>query len=365
MNKKEKLLIFPFSDEVLPLLRSRKFNSAYSNIILCALKGSGLSGKDASLIDGGEPINILIREDLNNCIIESDSMLYVKSNFHDSNVDNIIKEVKDINIVKRKGNIDQDLINELNNTISINSNYKITYNDLLEAEGLIEINTPLIYIIGTGKNTHKFALQLSVVEGLEKQNYKVSWISSNELCELVGGHLFPHTIFDYNTSDVNKVLLFNRFLKNLEKKESSDVIVIGIPGGIMPCTNKIVGDFGLLAYKVFQAACPDYVLLSIFYEEYEEEFYKKITNQVKYRLGANLDMINICNRKIDWSEVKIINKNFIPYFTIDNYLVNNYMERMKNRTNIDLINIMRKNESSYMVDKIIDKLADVEQEVIF
>lgn len=384
MSNLEKLLIYPFNAEVMPLLRSRKFYKKYKNIILCALKGSGFNGKDASEADGGESIGITISEDFEEGIDQCSSVLFIESqhiNLKDDEIQERVDTAKkkgkkiinnrDCNKDKPEtynGNTAQELYNIFDNikiNITNDLNYELNYGELLKSEGLVDITIPVIGVVGTGKNTNKFAIQLSIIEDLESTGYKVSWVGSNKMCELVGGHCFPQFMFEDGTNDTEKVLLFNRYIKNLEQNESADVILIGIPGGIMPCAKNIIGDFGILSYKVFQGVSPDYLLLSAFYDEYRKNFFEEIKMHIKYKFGCNLNMINICNRRIDWEEVRVLNQNLIPYYTIESQNVNDFIQDMKKNTDIELVNIMRKNESKLIVNNIIDELEDNEANLVF
>ncbi len=384
MSKNEKLLIYPFNVEVMPLLRSKKFHEKYEDIVLCSLKGSGFNGKDASVADDGEFIGITIREDFDQCIDECSTILVIESQHININEDELKKRIE---IVRNKGKQIIDLrasnenrsevhkCNSVEEAYNIFGNvkinitkdvtYELSYGELLQCEGLVDITTPVIGVVGTGKNTNKFLTQLSILQELEGLGYKVSWIGSNKMCELIGGHSFPQFMFEDGITDTEKVLLFNRYVKNLEKSENADVILIGVPGGIMPCSKNIIGDFGILSYKVFQGVNPDYLLLSVFYDEYRESFFNEIKMHVRYKFGCNLNTVNICNRRIDWEEVRVLNQNVIPYYTIDSQNISDFIESMKNNTDIELVNIMRKDESRLIVNNIINCLADDEPNLVF
>lgn len=375
MSNTKKLLIYPFNAEVMPLLRSKKFSEKYESIILCALKGSGFNYKDAGQADCGELIGITVSENYEECIDRCSDVLFVESQYINIKEDEM-QQKADMAIEKGKHVINVDksesdsqnilnIFNDINITISKDVSYKISYGDLLKNEGLVDITVPIIGVAGTGENTNKFEIELSVVEELERIGYKVSWIGSNKMCKLVGGHFFPQFMFGNETTDSEKVLLFNRYIKNIETTEGSDVILIGVPGGIMPCSKNIVGDFGILSYKVFQGVSPDYLLLSIFYDEYKKNFFEEIKKHVKYKFNCDLDMINICNRRIDWEEVRVLNQNVIPYYTIQSQNIDNLIKDMEEDTDVKLVNIMKKNEVKLIVDNIINKLIDDEPNLVF
>lgn len=60
---------------------------------------------------------------------------------------------------------------------------------------------------------------------------------------MLGFYSFPSFMYDSNISEVNKVLMFNRFVRKIEKVEAPDIIIIGIPGGIMPYNRQFTRAF--------------------------------------------------------------------------------------------------------------------------
>ncbi|MDU5945660.1 MAG: hypothetical protein E6Z15_01125 [Paenibacillus macerans] len=81
MQLDNSILIYPFNAEAMPLIRSKKFAASYKRVILCALKGSGFNGKDASEVDGGETVGIQVREDLIECLDECSTVLFIESQY--------------------------------------------------------------------------------------------------------------------------------------------------------------------------------------------------------------------------------------------------------------------------------------------
>lgn len=384
MQLDNSILIYPFNAEAMPLIRSKKFAASYKRVILCALKGSGFNGKDASEVDGGETVGIQVREDLIECLDECSTVLFIESQYIQSD-DEDFKQIayqaalRGKTVINNRGGYQgtsrayrvdnvQDAYGLFGNvTIDISKDikYEFNYGDLLKSEGLVDITTPIITVVGTGKNTNKLALQISIIEELEQQGYKVSWIGSNKMCELLGERSFPSFMFEDGITDTEKVLLFNRFVKSVEMSDHADVILIGVPGGIMPCSKNIPGDFGILSYKVFQAVSPDYLILSIFYDDYQDEFFTEIKSHIKYKFSSELNMIHICNRRIDWDEVRVLNQNVIPYYVIGSQAVNNFIRDKQGKVPVELVNIMRKNETAAIVEDIIGRLADDEPNLVF
>lgn len=58
-------------------------------------------------------------------------------------------------------------------------------------EILYDISTPIITVAGMGEKTNKMELQMDLVISLQKDKYKVVWVSSRNEALLYNGQKFP------------------------------------------------------------------------------------------------------------------------------------------------------------------------------
>lgn len=378
MQNKKDVLIYPYDSNFTPLLRWRGFTDAYNKIYLSSLSGWGLCGNDASYADGGSKINILVQDKFSEhleCIdlvifIDPENYIdYEKSLF--PKIYDAINARKEIVCLIDLG----DRIKEIRD-YSNNKNIRFTYykqlihetinkeTDLNRGYGILDINTPIIAINGVAENTNKFHLQLQTKFILEELGYKVTLISSREYCEFFGVISFPEFMFDKGISEVDKIYMFNRFIKYIELTNESDVIIIGVPGGIMQYNNQIDNKFGVVAFEVFQAVTPDVSVVSIYHEMYTEEFFEVLINSVKYRLGFNVDAFNIVSRQIDWIEMINANPHKISLLSINSEFLNKRLKECSNLTNIPLFNSIDENSMKMLVQLLIDKLSQNESAIV-
>lgn len=383
------LLIYPYESETSDILRIEKFSRQYEKIRLCSFLGSGLEGKDAGKADGGGFIGITVEDNFEEILKEVSDVLF--SSYHNIEVkeDDILEKIKyslkcGKNVLMSKelrkkysywcgenalceddelGWIKDSEKGKIEKLFKIGK--ELDYNTLLISEGLVDIVTPVIGVAGTSENTCKFALQVQMVAGLREKGYKVSWIASNWLCELLEGHELPLFMKEEQLNDTEKIILFNRYVKYIEESEEPDVLIIAVPGGIMPCNKNLTGDFGVLAYKVFQAVSPDIMCLAVFYDEYQKKFFEEIENCIKYRYSTKLSIISFCNRRIDWDEAKVVNTNIIPYYTINEQIVEHLVSTMQQCTNIELINLRDKEIVNKITQRVIRELEDDEEYIVF
>ncbi|WP_343210151.1 TIGR04066 family peptide maturation system protein [Anaerolentibacter hominis] len=132
-----------------------------------------------------------------------------------------------------------------------------------------EIPVPIIAVMGQGENCSKFELQVIVRKQFMKNGYKVTSVCSNELGALFGMYSLPLFLFGNILSFEEKVICFNHYIYNLYEKERPDVIVLGVPGGIMPLGEDQYSHFSELPLIITSAVTIDTGVLTYFAAQYK------------------------------------------------------------------------------------------------
>lgn len=372
MKSKEKAMVYPYDREFASVLRHQNLICDYEITAAITPNGWGLNGKDASCVDGGQPLDIIVDNDFKNLIGKCDALILsnsvLKLDFKESVYPKIMYAVehgKRIISTAKFGSKEIEMIEKVCvNKDGIFVQYPLSkdyenyiYADKIEIQ---EIKTPVIFALGVGENTHKFEIQLSLRENLISMGYKVSQVGSRNYCELFDFHSFPKFMFSREYSETEKIKLFNNYIKNIENTENPDVIIIGLPGAIMRINNLDTYDFGVLAFEVSQAVKSDAAILSILYEDYLPTFFEKIAQEIKYKFACDVSCFNYVNSKIDW--------NYFDYHTKTNCidvkleLINNKIRELN--TTIPIFNIMNQNEGKKVAEHLVDVLSCEEYEII-
>ncbi|OPA73274.1 hypothetical protein BVG16_29795 [Paenibacillus selenitireducens] len=158
---------------------------------------------------------------------------------------------------------------------------------------LASIDVPVILIMGMGENCEKWDVQLKLCDSFRKEGYKISLISSNPLSRLMGYHTIPSCIDSTHLTFTQQVENINAFIKNIEQIESPDVIILGVPGGILKYSSAAPNGYGYLPFLVCNAVVPDITILSLYCGNYEETHLKEIKSTCLYRFGVNIDYYHI------------------------------------------------------------------------
>lgn len=173
------------------------------------------------------------------------------------------------------------------------------------------ITVPVVYVVGVTPYTEKFYVQLCIRERLIKDGYKVAQIGSKSSSILFGIHSYPRFMSE-NINETDKIVKFKKYVKYIEMTEAPDIIIIGIPGGIMPVNKKHHFDFGMTAYMISQAVEPDYVIMSMLYcDDYSEEQLESLRQVCRFKFNYEIDSFHLSNTFIDPLSLNDNNLRFV------------------------------------------------------
>lgn len=253
-------LLYPFDLESAPILRHNTLLHGLEIKKAVSPKGWGYIGKDASLADGGHHIGLVVDGDFEQAIDNCETLLIVDSY---NNFDFDEKIFPKIEFAAKHGikiicaRYLNDAERKKAENACRNSGSSFFYlNDqnsmqIKKNPGVqrIQIDTPIVFVLGTGEHTDKFEIQLSLREELLKRGYKVSQIGSRSCCKLFGFHSIPEFMTSTGISEGDKIICFNNFVKQIELNEKPELIVIGIPGGAMEIDNMFNNNYEISRLK--------------------------------------------------------------------------------------------------------------------
>lgn len=329
----------------------------YEIVGVLSPSGWGVNGKDAGIVDGGKDIGVNILEtidyeqefqgvlivaDCTNVEIEQAVLIYAED---------AINHDKEIIFATEVS----DKVKELCSNKPGQITYLIDKQPIIKHRWkLIQINTPVVVIAGLNELTHKFKIQLEVNQYFRRQGYKVSHIGSKQYGGLFGIHSFP----DFMYSDLNeteKIYRFNKFIKDIEKQEQPDVIIVGVPGGIMPYNEKFPGYFGITMFEVMQAIRPDVLVMSCLYENYNAKYFENLATGIRYKYGIDVDAFNISTFQVDTNESeqsRVLQYYKVTYNEVAK-LIDSYVD-----SEIPIFNIMNGSDGQKIAELVLNKLQE-------
>ncbi|AGF55623.1 peptide maturation system protein (TIGR04066 family) [Clostridium saccharoperbutylacetonicum] len=366
----ESLMIYPFDIESMPLVRHEKLLSKYSIKVLVSPNGWGMTNKDAGIIDNSNETNITISENFEKEITNVDTVLFVESNIK-LDFETVIYPKVLLAIEQNKNiicsiKLEEKIKNEIMHKCMekhirfeyLMSNEKNDMQSKDEQKALFEINSPVVFVCGNDERTDKFEIQLLLREYLLKDGYIFSQIGTKNYSNLLDFHVFPQFMYENSLSETDKIIRFNHYVKYIELTENPDLIVIGVPFGIMPFDNEFNNNFGIMLYEISNALKPDYVIISNTYREYLKEDFKDMCNLVKYKFGFDIDCFNISNTRIDWNSSKQASRK--AYTKIPSTFIDEKISQFK-ENDIPVVNILNEDNSLFLYEHLINSLSENEK----
>ena len=176
---------------------------------------------------------------------------------------------------------------------------RLTYMD----ERLYEIKTPIITVMGLGENCGKFECQLEFKEQLDAGGYHSEWISSNPLGACVGMHTLPDLLFDENISFPGKVYALNRYVYDLCASYKPDVLVLGVPGGIVSLADKTTNFFSEIPLIVTAALHVDFSILTFYYRSaVYDDYLDRLTRYCLHRYQTRVPIFYMARQMMVYNE---------------------------------------------------------------
>lgn len=176
---------------------------------------------------------------------------------------------------------------------------KLTYFD----ERLYEIKTPIITVMGLGENCGKFECQLEFKEQLDAGGYHSEWICSNPLGACEGMHALPDFMFDENLAFPGKVYALNRYVYDLCASYKPDVLVLGVPGGIVSLADKTTNYFSEIPLVVSSALHVDFSILTFYYRTaVYDDYLDRLTRYCLHRYQTRVPIFYMARQMMAYNE---------------------------------------------------------------
>lgn len=313
---KKKVLIYPFDRGGLTLLRNSFYPEDWEIVALAAPRGWGYDGKDAGDIDYSEKTGMVVESDFDQALNKADTVLFMKTDMP-LDYDKVLKP--NLFTAAQKGksvactlDLTESEVEFWGKQFSSNGGSFVYYNNNLDpiiseddvdvdeerihnafSPLMREITVPVLMVLGFMENVSKFDIQLSALRYFQEQGYKPALITSKSYGKLGGAWPMPNFLFSTSISESKKIILFNYYVSKVEKETQPDIIIIGVPGGLLPVNNMHVNRFGITAFEITRAVEPDAAILSIHYNDGDEDFYNRIALMAKYRFSSELSGVLI------------------------------------------------------------------------
>ncbi len=291
------ILIYPFCRKFSEFARCKEALKEFNKVIPIAPKGFGMEGEDVSVCDGGNPLNIKISSDYDVNIIQADAAFfgYIEANI---SVESYKEKIRKAIVLKKRVFITKELMEFLGDTDEFGPVELIDYTNSKQEDGLtlslLSIPVPVIMIVGVGDRCDKFSIQVKLGNCFSVQGYRVLNCGTKDFSKLFGIEALPQFLFEPMDNGM-KIRQFNSYIYNSVMKDNPEVVIIGVPGGIMQVNPYEFSEFGELAFIISNAIKSDISILSLYSQELNQDFLDHLIKLCRYKLNYQVNYINIAN----------------------------------------------------------------------
>lgn len=289
----KRLMVYRFGRDTVEIARYRELLSGYSLAAVVSPGGWGYAGREAAEMDGGPLIGMQVEKDFLAALEHCDT-IYVSDEgreFTDKN----IQEVKTALCSHKEVLIPVSLATVFHENHFDPSEYRI-----MDAGGLCEpehdvknIEIPIIVVYGMSSYMQKFDIQLMLGDYFRRAGYRVAQLGSKAYSSLFGFAALPHFLFDTGVSETDKILAFNHYANEVVKKASADVLIIGIPGAVMPLSMQDLENSGVLPYLICNSVIPDIAVMSIGHNVCADAFIQELQKLSRYRYNCPAEYFHL------------------------------------------------------------------------
>lgn len=213
------------------------------------------------------------------------------------------------------------------------------------------IPIPVVVIAGIGDFCDKLSILVKLNKFIFEHGYRVLSFGSKNISKFFGIESLPQFIFN-PMDNALKIRKLNAYIYSKVKEENPDVVIISIPGGIMPVNPFEFSEFGEMAFIMSNAVNADISILSIYKQEYSEDFLEQLINICKYKYNFHVNYINIANTDLYISS----DEKECLYTTISSeYIINSIISDVQNN-NILLFNALHNESMNLMCSRVLEEL---------
>ena len=355
----ERVLFYPVDREALSIIKSFECQEEREIAAVVSLKSWGFVGEEISIHGKNFSITDNFEENLDTattvCITDSWNELDF-SKYIMPQIRIALKEQKEVICFRKVSEAEKT---ELTGLGVMCIDYERNSNLFEKSERAKIISTPIVFVMGTTDYCNKFYIQVALKREFEEMGYKVSLVSSRKESVYFGSRPFPKEMLENNLSESQKIIGFNNYIREIEKIEEPELIIIGIPGAILNYYQGYSNDYGTLAFEVSEAINPDFTILSSIYDAYEMSYFQNIEKGLKGRLNIEIDLHSLSEYSLDFGSMSVEKK--MVYLTLDNTVVD---EKIFEINYSNLLNLNSRTGITSTFERIINKLTTNSDEII-
>lgn len=292
---KKKLLIFPFTYCNREIVMYRKYMEEYT-LVAAVVQNKAELEQIAEKSEKFE--DILITEKFEDALSVCDAVLFLENNNMNASIyKNYMQKVEDSNKEVFFSNKCLKILDvSATGENMLSQKREQDRLQLPENTYIKYIDIPVVGVMGLGDFCNKFCTEIEISYFFRKKGYKVIHFGSKDFNGTIGEKIYPDFLFNQGYSVTQRILKWNQYLFELCEREKPDLLILGLPGAIMPMNNKILNEFGEIPFIISNGIRIDVgVLCSYFHEKVDQKYLFEYKNYCKYKLNCDVKWICVSN----------------------------------------------------------------------
>ncbi len=315
--KVESAIVYPYNLLFAPVLRLLQKQGKFDIKSAVTIGMFYQENADASYIDEGASVGIPLKSDLSSELSFADVMIWAYYDYSNNRIlfDRVkesivyaLKKKKRIICCQRLTSEERAFFECFSKAQGCDFLYMVnTTNERCFSSGSTicdSLDVPLIVVSGIYHHCQVFDAVCSLFDLFQKDNYTISAIAPSSSAEVLGMHSFP-AFFQSSMPECEKMKQFRETVAEIQSKEKPDAMIVGIPNNLLMLNGKYPGDYGLMAYEVFNAIHPDFSIVCVDCNTYSPMFETQLLSLMKYRYNADVDAICISNIGVNYESLEL------------------------------------------------------------
>ena len=167
-----------------------------------------------------------------------------------------------------------------------------------------QVEIPIIAIVGQGEKCSKLETLLRVQTIIKECGYDVVGISGNTFSRLFSLEKIPSYFLNENVGFSQKVFSFNQYISCLCRKKKPELLLLDIPGGLLPVGDAEYFHFGELALVASEAIQIDMAIFNFYYNVFKmtdkelSRFIREIKRYCMEKYQFPIEFCCICSQYV-------------------------------------------------------------------
>lgn len=353
----EKLMIYPYSKAYEPYVNNAEVLEGYTISALVSPRGWGYEGD--IVVDGQDNKYIVsadFTEKLDDCTcvwFVADDRQEMPKELLREKLQEVVKHGKRILYTRYGDDYYEEMKQLIPIELYIEKKTKLETMLNLSKDRTYDIDTPVIVVAGLGQDTDKLAVQFILMQKFRRKGYTAIVISSRQEGDWKGIYGMPGFVFDHSASETEKIIKLNHYVKQIEIREKPDVLLVGVPGAVLPLDGINHNEFGILAYEIsFAVPCDAAVICMPYQSQFNGDF-SQLAEDMQKRFGFQVEGIHMAAVVQDAQEFYAERK--LSYVSIEQKVIDRKVSEIHGDS---VWNIRNEQGAEKAVSRLIDTLSN-------